>query len=329
MSVIPKIKCPPDYSIRCFRLVDSMSFGIVKGAETEISIPTKGICIPVSRYDDRRLVLRAGKTQKLDIEGIAEYGPLKETYEFEVDLTANSSILDPGTHHKYELYDENLNLIESMSFTVVDTFFDSLTTAFNASSMIKNLVMFNAGLEEGRFSVESAITETKYRHLFYFDLDGFGGYLNFPYIHPGNLKQKYRKYEEGGVKIILIIPEFAKVNVDTCGCADSSGAILSNKKYFQYSFASDYERNESTPILAQGNPYELFYEWSQQSKDHIGYHFEQGSLVSMNSVITKRSFIEKIQGFSLKTDAPMGDDTTSFLSHVWSPRQTTWHNSVS
>ena len=197
------------------------------------------------------MILRAGKTQKLDIDGISEYGDLKETFEFSV----TTDQVGAGTTHKYELYDEELSLIGSTEFTVSENFNDSLADAISASSTIASNVSFTEGtINSGKFNFKvSAVTPgIKYRHLFHFDVDGFGGSDVYPYLHPGNLTQKYRKYPNGAVKIILIVAEFSKVNTDSCGCADSSGELLSNKKYFQYSFAGDYEKKSTTPILVQG-----------------------------------------------------------------------------
>jgi hypothetical protein len=325
MSVIPKIICPPDYSIRCFRLIDPMSYGIVKGAATEISIPTKGICIPVNRYDDKRMILKSGSVVKIDISGIAEYGDLQESYQFSVDLSTTPDIIGDGTKHKYDLYDSDLNLISSMEFTVSGTFSQSLLAALSANSAIYGLMNFDTGdISNGNFSVTAITKGVKYRHVFYFDLDGFGGSEPYPYVHPGNLIQKYRKYPDGRMKLMLIIPEFSKVNTDTCGCADSSGTMLSNKKYFQYALASDYEKTKtpSTPILAAGE--NTSYLWNQQSTDHIGYHFSLGDLINMNTAVTSRALIQSIQGYSISTDTEIGNNTQSNLVHVWSPSSVTW-----
>lgn len=325
MSVIPKIICPPDYSIRCFRLIDPMSFGIIKGAATEIAIPTKGICIPVNRYDDKRLVLKAGSTLKVDISGIAEYGDLQEEYQFTVDLNSTPDILSEGTKHKYELYDSELNLLSSIEFTVSGTFSESLLTAVSGNSTIYGLMNFDTtDIANGNFTVTANTKGIKYRHVFYFDLDGFGGSDPYPYIHPGNLVQKYRKYPDGRAKVMLIIPEFSRVNTDSCGCTDSSGAMLSNKKYFQYALASDYEnaKNPSSPILVEGE--DTSYVWNQQSTDHIGYHFNTGDLINMSTASTKRALIQSVQGYAVTTDTEIGNNTQTYLNHVWSPSNVTW-----
>jgi hypothetical protein len=325
MSVVPKIKCPPDYSIRCFRIVDPLSYGIVKGAATEVSIPTKGICIPVNRYDDKRMILRAGKTHKLDIDGIAEYGDLSETYQFTVTVDQ----VGVGTSHRYDLFTEELSLIGSIEFVVSDNFNDSLANAIAASPDILSKVSFSTGTSANgtfNFSVSAVESGIKYRHLFYFDTDGFGGSNVYPYLHPGNLTQKYRKYPNGAVKIILIVAEFDKVNTDTCGCADSSGAMLSNKKYFQYSFASDYEKSAATPVLAQGSDSLPATQWKQESADHIGYHFSSSDIVSMLTTPAQRQRISAIQGFDISMDGPLGNGEEAYLQHVWSPATVSWKN---
>ena len=327
MAVVAKIKCPPDESIRCFRLVDPMSFGIVKGAATEVAIPTKGICIPVANYDDRRLLLRANSVLKLDISGIAVYGELLETYEFTVNLVTTPNIISSGTKHRYSLYDSSLNLIETIEFTVGSDFATSAVAAFSASTSIKSLVTIDPGnIANGSFTIAAQVKGIKYRHVFSFDLDGFGGATPYPYVHPGNLTQRYRKYPEGRAKIILLIPEFGKVDTSTCGCTDNTGIISSNKKYYQYTFASDYERklNPSTPILASGANDGTNYSWSQSSADHIGYHFSTGDLVNMQTASTSRALLQTINGYSITTDTGIGNNTQANLQHVWSPSTPDW-----
>jgi hypothetical protein len=301
-----------------------MSYGIVKGAQTEIAIPTKGICIPVNRYDDKRLILRAGSTQKIDISGIAEYGELSEQYQFSVDLTNTPNIIGNGTKHKYELYDDSLNLISSTEFTVNGNFSSSLSSAVGQNSALYSLVNFDTqNISVGSFVVSAIQKGVKYRHIFYFDIDGFGGSEPFPYIHPGNLIQKYRKYIDGAVKIILIIPEFNKVNTDSCGCADSSGIILSNVKYFQYTSISEYEKFQKvSPISINGN--DNLYTWNGNSKDHIGYHFYTNDLVNISTDTFKRALIQSIQGYQITTDTNIGNNTEGILNHVWSPSSVKW-----
>ena len=322
MSIVPKIICPPDYSVRCFRLVDPMSFGIVKGAQTEITIPTKGICIPVNRYDDKRLILKAGSTMKVDISGLANYGELQETYSFSANLQQYPNALSAGTKHRYSLYDESLTLIETVDFTVTTTFSVAAIAAFNASQKIKNLVSIDTGnINQGTFSIKANKAGVKYRHIFYFDLDGFGGIDPYPFLHPGNLTQKYRKYPEGRIKILLVVPEFNKVDLSTCGCADNSGLMLSNQKYFQYAFASDVERHINTlsPILVNGDDMGTTYSWSQESKDHVDYHFSTGELVNMPSAPFKRALIQSIDGYTITTDTPIGNSFQNYLNHLWYP----------
>jgi hypothetical protein len=327
MAVVAKIKCPPDQSIRCFRLVDPMSFGIVKGADTEVAIPTKGICIPVANYEDRRLLLRANSILKLDVSGIAVYGDLLETYEFVVNLNETPGIISPGTKHSYSLYDSSLNLIETIEFTVDVNFATSVVAAFSNSSSINTLVSIDPGnISTGSFTIAAQTKGVKYRHVFSFDLDGFGGANPHPFVHPGNLTQKFRKYPEGRVKIILAIPEFGKVDTSTCGCTDNTGVISSDKKYFQYAFASDYEKtlNPSTPILVSGANDGTSYAWSQSSTDHIGYHFNSGDLTNMQTAPTSRALVQSIDGYSITTDAGLGNNTQANLQHVWSPSTTNW-----
>jgi hypothetical protein len=339
MSIKPPLKCPPDYSILAFRITECKKAGIVKGIETQIAIDLQKLFVPVTNYEERQMTLKAGETKKIDVSSIGEHWPLAEKFAF----IANATFCGDGTSHTYSLYDENLNLIETMSFYVdqnVDTIKDfptALYTAVNNSTYIKTTVTFDPSAFTGTSApvyVTAQKKGVKYRHVFQFDTTGWGGYVPFPYVHPGNLVTPYVKYERPRVKIMLIYPDFYKANVlSTCGCLDASGDMKSNKKYIQYAYDDDYYRinNPSTPIISnlvlnnatQGTN----WTWNQSSKDHIGYHFANGDLLSTSGNPLKRGIISQINGYFFATDITVGNTSTDqTLSHVWSPSNVQWRN---
>ena len=341
MSIKPPIKCPPDYSILAFRITECKKAGIVKGIETQLSIDLQKLFVPVTNYEERQMTLKAGETKKIDVSSLGVTWPLQEKFAF----IANANFCGDGTSHSYSLYDKDLNLIETITFfvdenvpTLVD-FKTALQTAIAASSSIKNLVSFDASQFTGPNTplyVTATNKGVKYRHVFSFDLDGFGNYYPFPYVHPGNLITPYLKYERPRVKIMLIYPDYYKANVlSSCGCIDASGDMKSNKKYIQYAFEEDYYRinNPVSPITA--NPIlnnagaGTNWKWNQSSPDHIGYHFAKGDLINASGDTLKRGLINQLDGYFFSTDIAIGDSFTALtqtLAHTWSPSGVTWRN---
>ena len=85
MSVKPKLVCPPDYSILSLRFTECKKIGVVKGTTTLLSFDLSKFFIPLTNYTEKRLVVKAGQTRKLDINDIAVYWPLQEKYDFVAD----------------------------------------------------------------------------------------------------------------------------------------------------------------------------------------------------------------------------------------------------
>jgi len=341
MSIKPPIKCPPDYSILAFRITECKKAGIVKGIETQLSVDLQKLFVPVTNYEERSMTLKAGEIKKIDVSSLGVQWPLNEKFAF----IANADFCGDGTSHSYSLYDVDLNLIETISFTVDENsepfidFQTALSTAISGSTKIKNLVSFDASQFVGPNSplfVTASKRGVKYRHVFSFDLDGFGGYLPFPFVHPGNLLVPYLKYERPRVKIMLIYPDYYKANVlSSCGCLDASGDMKSNKKYIEYAFEEDYFRikNPGSPITA--NPIlnnanaSVNWTWNQSSPDHIGYHFAKGDLIKASGNNLRRGLVKEMDGYFFSTDIAIGDSfpaLTQTLSHVWSPSVVTWRN---
>ena len=339
MSIKPPIKCPPDYSILAFRITECKKAGIVKGIETQLSVDLQKLFVPVTNYEERQITLKAGETKKIDVSSIGETWPLKEKFAF----IANANFCQDGTSHSYSLYDKDLNLIETITFSVnqnvpqLKDFPTALGTAVAGSFLIKSLVSFDpsqfTGIDTPLY-VEAIQKGIKYRHVFSFDLTGFGGYLPFPYVHPGNLITPYVKYERPRIKIMLIYPDFYKANIlSTCGCLDASGDMKSNKKYIQYAFDDDYYRinNPTSPIKANlvlnNAPQGTNWTWEQSSPDHIGYHFATGDLMNTSGNSLKRGLVTQINGYFFATDISIGNASASqTLAHTWSPSSVQWRS---
>jgi hypothetical protein len=339
MSIKPPIKCPPDYSILNFRLTECKKAGIVKGIETQLAMDLQDLFVPVSNYEQRMITLKAGETKQIDISGIGENWPLKETYEFLFD----PDNLVIGTDHRYDLYDENLNLIASLPFSITNNY-PTFTLALNnalsntpAGLIISPKVTFNlANFGTGSIEATSTTKLTKYRHVWTFDISGFGGYPQGGYVHPGNLIVPNEKYPRKRVKLMLIYPQFYKANIYSgCGCTDSSGDLKSNVKYIEYAFDDDYYRinNPITPVTAtpiipptpNTLPNGVQWNWDFTSKDHIGYHFKNGDLLSASGDNLLRGLVGNLDGYYFETDVEVGDNNSGqTLSHVWSPNSVTW-----
>lgn len=341
MSIKPPIKCPPDYSILAFRITECKKAGIVKGIETQLSVDLQKLFVPVTNYEERQMTLKAGETKKIDVSNLGVQWPLAEKFAFVAD--ADKCDQD-GVNFTYSLYDVDLNLIETISFNIniynpeIATFMDALAKAVSNSTKIKDLVTFDASQFTNGPGGTSPVYVTankkgvKYRHVFQFDTTGFGGYMPFPYVHPGNLLVPYLKYERPRVKIMLIYPDFYKANVlSSCNCIDASGDMKSNKKYIEYAYEEDYYRinNPETPIIITPDftlpPGLVGFQWQQISKDHIGYHINKGDLITTEQDPLLRGFVTNIQGYEVDVDTPIGDGTPSQKArHVWSPTSVTW-----
>ena len=334
MSIKPPIKCPPDYSILAFRLTECKKAGIVKGISTQLAIDLQDLFVPVTNYEERQMTLKSGETKKIDVSSLGVNWPLQETYQFIADAT-NCGL---GTSHTYTLSDSNNTVIESITFTVNSanpTFAQALAAAVLASAQIKTIASFDASKftgEAGEIMVTAAAKGIKYRHVFQFDLTGFGGYYPYPYVHPGNLITPYQKYDQPRVKILMVYPDYYKASVlANCGCIDTSGDMKSNKKYIEYAYADQYEmiNNPTTPIstspVLNSQPLGQQWLWDSTSTDHFGYHFKNGDLTSYSTSNGLRGIISDVQGYFFATDTIVGDlSSEQPMNHVYSPNSVKW-----
>jgi hypothetical protein len=333
MSIKPPLNCPPDYSIQAFRISECKKASVVKGITTMASLDLNSLNIPIQEHTEGTLLLSGNSVKTVNIDDIAIKYPLFETFNFYVDLDTYPDAIGNGTDHTYTVYNEDLTTIGSFSFTVEPNnpdykdFPTALRTAWtNSPNVVKNAVSFNdlnTVLTTGQFAVQSVKTGTKYRHVFSFDTSGFGGVG--PYEHPGTLAIPNEKYPDGAIKYLLLFPDYSKVDVSTCGCADASGDIRTNQKYFQYVSQKEYKEvtNPKTPIYLDagilGNSVIL---WKDTDTSHIGYHFKVGDLVSTVENPLFRAIITNIDGYNIYVDQPLTSVMTvdnQQLQHTYSP----------
>jgi len=340
MSLKPPLSCPPDYSIQVFRITECKKASVVKGTTTLASLDLNSLNIPIQEHTEGTLLLKGNALKTVNIDDIAINYPLFETFNFYVDLDTYPDALGDGTEHTYTVYNEDLTTIGSFSFTVDSTdpdyedFPKALRTAWtNSANAVKNAVSFNdlnTVLTTGIFAVQSVTAGVKYRHVFDFDTSGFGGVG--PYEHPGTLTTPNEKYPDGAIKYLLLYPDYGKVDTSTCGCADASGDIRSNQKYFQYVSQKEYKEvtTPKSPIyLEAGNSGDYFILWDGTSTSHIGYHFKVGDLVSTVQNPLFRGIITEIDGYNIYIDQPLTlamETTGQQLQHTYSPSSSRWLN---
>lgn len=328
MSIKPNLTCPPDYSILAFRFTECKKAGIVKGITTQVAVDLQNLFIPVTSYEEKVLTLKGGEIRKIDVSSVAVSGKSQESFSF----LFNPAFCGLGSDHTYSLYDSSLNLIETINISVNATnpnLQEAVTAAVQSSTKIKNLVSFSLNTyTSGEIKVSASTAGIKYRHVFSFDTTGFGGYPNFPYNHPGNLITPNEKYPLGGIKLMMLYPDFYKASIYSgCNCVDPSGDLKTNVKYIEYAFDKDVNaiQNSVSPVLYNAQE----GKWSHTSKDHVGYHFKVGDLVSAAGNNKIRGIITSIDGYTITTDiGNVGDfsqNDLQLLSHVNSPSSITWN----
>ena len=336
MSLKPPIVCPPDWSILAFRISECKLASVVKGVNKLAALDLNNLYIPIAEHTEGTLTLKGGTERLLNIDDIAEYGPLYEKYSFDALLSSNPGIFANGTMHSYSLYDENLNLLGSLSFTINTSnplyadFPTALNTAYGNSTVIKSKVYFDAStsLTTGIVTVQALEKNIKLRHTFLFD----GATIHLS--SPGNLLVPYTKYPKGRVKYILVFPDYDKVDVTTCGGANSSGDMKSNQKYFQYASRGEYDEVNSpatnivfTVPSGTGPFYDAGWDYNAPS-DHIGYHFGVNSLMKVvDNNIPFRANIDYLNGKDIQLDAPVSTNYNgTVMSNVYGPATPRWRN---
>ena len=332
MSFKPPIVCPPDWSILAFRISECKLASVVKGVNKLASLDLNNLYIPIAEHTEGTLTLKGGTERLLNIDDIAEYGPLFEKFSFDALLSDNPTIFDDGTSHSYLLFDENLNFLESLSFTIDNgdpqykDFPTALNTAYGNSTVIKSKVYFDAStsLTTGILTVQSNARNIKLRHLFTFDT------ADINLRSPGNLLVPYTKYPKGRIKYILVFPDYDKVDVTTCGCANTSGDMKSNQKFFQYVNRGEYDEvnNPDTNVIITTDGTGVNCEWDYTAPtDHIGYHFGVNTLMKVDNGVPFRANIEYLNGKDIQLDAPINSAYHNrTMSNVYGPATPRWRN---
>jgi hypothetical protein len=337
MSIKPPLSCPPNYSILAFRIAECKKAAVVKGITTLASLDLNSLFIPIAEHTEGTLTLKGNSEKILNIEDIAEYGPLYESYSFDADIVNNPNIFDDGTTHVYALYNEDNEFIESFSFTIdvndpdYEDFPTALKTEYDNSVTIKTLISFDSSttISTGILNVTAGAKSTKYRHVFTFDTAGVD------LDHPGTLITPYTKYPKGRVKYILVFPDYEKVDVSTCGCADSSGDVKSNKKYFQYVNRGEYDslndpNTDIELVITEVTPtVNVKWDYTQYPTidGHIGYHFNVNDLVYFNESGPFRANILNINGENVELDTLCDPNQSgSLFTHAYSPATPRWQN---
>jgi hypothetical protein len=322
MSVKPKLVCPPDYSILSLRFTECKKIGVVKGVTTLLSYDLSNFFIPLTNYTEKRLVVKAGETRKLDINDIAVYWPLQEKYNFIAD---NSNRVDDLTTHTFTLYDEYFNLLSTISFQVDSTdpnFIDFPTAfkyVFNQNTVMSGYIAEpEFGPATSQFVVTAVAKDKKYIYLMQYDT----GNPNGEYKHPGTLIQKSQKYPEGRVRAIFLYADYMKADASTCtcGCTDPSGELLSNVKNFKWAWDSDYVKKQyaalntkiyvnasaSIPSQQNGNGTQTF-QWEEPTvlpyADRLPYNLEVGQLLTINDTANNPyAYVIDIDGYNITID---------------------------
>lgn len=337
MSVKPPLKCPPDYSILAFRLTECKKAGVVKGITTQLAVDLQDLFVPVENYEERTIKLKAGETKRIDVSSLGANPLLREAYQ----IVADADNCGIGTQHTYSLYDSSNTLIESINIAVTttnSTFAAALSAAISQSTLINGLVSIDAGAfsgPNGTINVTASTPGIRYRHVFSFDNTGFGGYYPFPFLHPGNLITRDRKYHSDRVKIMMIYPDFYKTTVYSgCNCIDASGDMKSNKKWIEYAYADQYYnvKNPGTPInvspVLNANPLGTQWTWDANSAEHLGYYLAEGGLISLSGNPLLRGAITEVQGYYVETDTYVGDAPLSSngqnVTRVYAPSNIEW-----
>ena len=331
MAIKPPINCPPNYSILSFRMTECKKAGVVRGVDTLASLDLSQLSIPVQDHNEGTLTLKANTTKPINIEDLADYWPLYETYTFNARISDYPSILSDGTSHSYVLYDfEEKNELVNLTFTIDSTIpaYKDFETALKTVSNFPNVasLVSISGPESttsGIFTISSMAKSKRYRHIFTFDIESlFAG----PIPNPGSLTTAYTKYPNGAIKYLLIYPQFDKVDASTCGCTDASGDIKTNQRYIQYVGQAEYLNtlNTATPIILDPGVLGAYtIQWNDSlSKDHIGYYAKTGDMITTVEVPTYRAIITDINGYIITLDNPLPlamTDTPITMALIKSP----------
>lgn len=333
MSITPRLKCPPDYSILSFRLVDCKKAGIVKGMSKEVDVDLKDFFIPVTEYSERRVTLKAGQIQKIDASNLLNYGEQNESYEFVPnDLL---SVTDQTTHSLKIFSSEDGSLIYSGSFfytydpITYPTFIHKLTKFYNDDAQLKSLVtLLPCDLDKQSFKLVSKIPGIKYCSIFTFNSASLS-----LYSHPGNLLVPYRKWQLGRLKVLFILAHFADKFTPT------------NEKNFQWVGDDEYNmlanpKKLNTKIQCNANTNLLTFQWEDtfdadgnltSYNTRLHYNLYVNDLIRTNAS-NLSSFIQSIDGYNITVFEEIGLQNNEvlnpqYIQKLLSPKLLSWKTS--
>lgn len=345
MSIKPKILCPPDYSILSLRFAECKKLGVVKGTQTLLQTDLSNFYIPLTNYSEKKFTVKAGKTKKLDIGDLASYWELRESYSFIYNDEGVSNL----TTHRFSMYDETgETLLGQMTFTVditnlfQQTFAQAFAYTLQNDAELNVLISASYGPAASQVLVTAVTAGVRYQYMLEYDINGFGGTANPPYLHPGTLVTKDLKYPEGRVRAIFLYPEYAKADTSSCGgrCQDASGDLLSNVKNFKWAYDGDYTRKQSsemaTGIIVNSNSFPGAGQYNEDGTQTFqwldtgnapGYFLNVGDLVTLNTTTDNPyGYVTNINGYNITVDR-QGFGTgmlTDQLVKKWSPQNIEW-----
>jgi len=329
MSIIPRLKCPPDYSILSFRFVECKKVGIVKGISKEVDVDLKDFFIPVTEYSERRFTLKPGQVQRIDAGNLFNFGEQNESYSFKPDILLNVA---NGTTHVIEIYSsEDGELLYTTSFTVVlsptvPDFLTAFSNFYNLNTTLQSYVTFSSGdIATQSFSLTAKTAGVKQLYRFIFNSATIA-----PFYHPGNLTVPYRKWENGRLKIVFALALYADKFTPT------------NQKNFQWAFDDDYKKliNPKTwnvKINTNADPLSTTITWFDSfdaNGNLLSYKTRPAYNVFVNDLIrtdtsNASSFISSIDGYTINllTDGIGTNVSNQLIQKVYSPNTITWRTS--
>jgi len=332
MSITPRLKCPPDYSILSFRFVDCKKVGIVKGISKEVDVDLKDFFIPITEYSERKFTLKAGQVQRLDAGNLFNYGEQNETYQFVPDDLINVA---DGTTHKLEIFSsEDGSPLYSGTFVYVydlvtaPTFLDGLKNFYNADENLKALFdLFTGDPAKQDFTLSAKLEGVKYCHIFTFNSASLA-----PYAHPGTLTLPYRKWENGRIKIIFVLAHYTDKFTPT------------NEKNFQWIGDDEYQRLSNpkklnvkviTDALNNSTSFK-WYDTFDSDGNLSSYNTRFPYNVFLNDLIRTNKtnlmgFVQSVDGYNIATNESIGTDIPQidpqYIQKVFSPNSLDWKTS--
>jgi len=329
MSIVPILKCPPDYSILSFRFVECKKVGIVKGIAKEVDVDLKDFFIPVTEYSERRITLKPGQVQRIDAANLFNYGEQIESYYFKPDDLLNVS---SGTSHKIEIFSsEDGSLIYSAEFTFIldlpeiPDFLTRFDIYYANDPILQSHVSYSRGtIANQDFTLSNVVAGAKQLYRFTFNTNGIE-----PYSHPGDLKVPYRKWENGRIKIIFLIAHIGDKFTRT------------NQKNFQWAFDDEYlklikPKTWNTKILtdaANDNQVLTWYDEFDTDGNLLSYDKRPAYKIAPGSLIrtdktNNSGYVQSISGYTVTVDEGIGNSLPAqYIQQVYSPKVINWRTS--